>query len=224
MSAEQKHRASDVYGIGRDLPLNYVSRKAVDDYFLTNLTRDKHIIIYGSSKQGKTSLRKNCLSEDDYIVVHCSNKWTIGDLNSAILKRAGFEVTQSTTKTTAGRNKILAVFKATLFGVGTEATGEKELTNSDAITKRPLELDPEDVNDIIGALKKFSKYIVLEDFHYLPIDAQKDFSVALKAFHEQSSLCFIIVGVWLEEGRLTVYNGDLTPRRQTSLPTILTDC
>ncbi|WP_205956099.1 hypothetical protein [Pseudoxanthomonas winnipegensis] len=36
--------------------------------------------------------------------------------------------------------------------------------------------------------------------------------MALKAFHEQSKLCFIIVGVWLEEGRLTVYNGDLTGR------------
>ncbi|MFD2837941.1 hypothetical protein ACFS3C_19315 [Azotobacter vinelandii] len=41
---------------------------------------------------------------------------------------------------------------------------------------------------------------------------KRTFSVALKAFHEQSSLCFIIVGVWLEEGRLTVYNGDLTGR------------
>ena len=52
----------------------------------------------------------------------------------------------------------------------------------------------------------------MEDFHYLPIETQKDFSVALKAFHEQSKICFIIVGVWLEEGRLTVYNGDLTGR------------
>lgn len=212
MNLEQKHRASDVYGIGRDLPLNYVSRKSVDEYFIANLTRDKHIIIYGSSKQGKTSLRKNCLSDDDYIVVHCSNKWSIADLNSAILKRVGFEVTQSTTKTTTGRNKIVAAFKANILGIGVEASGEKEQTNAAAITTKPLELDPEDVNDIIGALGNFNKYIVLEDFHYLPIDTQKDFSVALKAFHEQSDLCFIIVGVWLEEGRLTVYNGDLTGR------------
>lgn len=212
MTAEASHRASDVYGIGRDLPLNYVERKSVDDYFIANLTRDKHVIIYGSSKQGKTSLRKNCLSDDDYIVVHCSNKWSIGDLNSAILKRVGFEVTQSVTKTTTGKNKILAAFKATVFGVGVEAGGEKEETLSSATTSKPLELDPEDVNDIIGALGHFKKYIVLEDFHYLPIDTQKDFSVALKAFHEQSGLCFIIVGVWLEEGRLTVYNGDLTGR------------
>ena len=53
---------------------------------------------------------------------------------------------------------------------------------------------------------------MLEDFHYLPIETQKDFAVALKAFHEQSTLCFMIVGVWLDESRLTVYNGDLTGR------------
>lgn len=212
MIAEVKHRAMDVYGIGRDLPLNYVSRKSVDEFFVTNLTRDKHIIIYGSSKQGKTSLRKHCLKDDDYIVVHCSNKWGIADLHSAILKRVGYEVTQSTTKTTSGKNKIVAGFKAEVLGVGVNTGGDKETTNTVGLTTKPLELDPEDVNDIIGALGAFDRFIVLEDFHYLPIETQKDFSVALKAFHEQSKLCFIIVGVWLEEGRLTVYNGDLTGR------------
>jgi hypothetical protein len=212
MNAEVKHHAAHVYGIGRDLPLNYVSRKAVDEYFVANLTRDKHVIIYGSSKQGKTSLRKHCLKDDDYIVVHCSNKWGIADLHSAILKRVGYEVTQSSTKTTSGKNKIVAGFKAGVLGVGVETGGDKETTNSSSATTAPLELDPEDVNDIISALGKFGRFIVLEDFHYLPIETQKDFSVALKAFHEQSKLCFIIVGVWLEEGRLTVYNGDLTGR------------
>lgn len=212
MNTEVKHRAADVYGIGRELPLNYVARKAVDEYFVSNLTRDKHVIIYGSSKQGKTSLRKHCLKDDDYIVVHCSNKWDIADLHSAILKRVGYEVTQSTTKTTSGKNKIVAGFKAGVLGVGVETGGDKETTSSASTTTSPLELDPEDVNDIITALGNFDRFIVLEDFHYLPIETQKDFSVALKAFHEQSKLCFIIVGVWLEEGRLTVYNGDLTGR------------
>ncbi|AXW35144.1 hypothetical protein [Ralstonia pseudosolanacearum] len=212
MTLEVIHRTADVYGIGRELPLNYVSRKAVDEHFVANLTRDKHVIIYGSSKQGKTSLRKHCLQDDDYIVVHCSNKWGIADLHSAILKRVGYEVTQASTRTTSGRNKIVAAFKARILGVGVEATGEQEESKTNAVTTAPLELDPEDVNDIISALNGFSKFIVLEDFHYLPIDTQKDFSVALKAFHEQSKLCFIIVGVWLEEGRLTVYNGDLTGR------------
>jgi hypothetical protein len=212
VALEAVHRASDVYGIGRDLPLNYVARKSVDEYFVANLTRDKHVIIYGSSKQGKTSLRKNCLKDEDYIVVHCSNKWAVGDLHAAILKRAGYEVTQSNTKTTSGKNKIIAAFKATVLGIGVEAGGEKEQGHSSETTTAPLELDPEDVNDVITALSGFKQFIVLEDFHYLPIETQKDFSVALKAFHEQSKLCFIIVGVWLEEGRLAVYNGDLTGR------------
>lgn len=36
--------------------------------------------------------------------------------------------------------------------------------------------------------------------------------MALKAFHESSKLCFIIVGVWLEEDKLTTFNGDLAGR------------
>jgi hypothetical protein len=206
------HKTSEVFGMSRDLPLNYVTRKDVDESLIENLTRDKHLVIYGSSKQGKTSLRKHCLQESDYIVVQCSNKWSISDLHAAILKQAGYEVIQSTTRTVSGKHRIIAKISTKLFGSGLEADGEREEAKSNQVIKEPLELDPEDVNDIISALNKFKKFIVLEDFHYLNIETQKDFSVALKAFHEKSKLCFIIVGVWLEEGRLTVYNGDLTGR------------
>ena len=67
---------------------------------------------------------------------------------------------------------------------------------------------------MIGALDEigFDRYIILEDFHYLQQEAQKDFAVALKAFHEISTFKFIIVGVWLEKNRLIVQNGDLTGR------------
>ncbi|MBL4766523.1 MAG: ATP-binding protein [Rhodobacteraceae bacterium] len=208
MNAEIKHKTSEVYGISRELPLNYVSRESVDTNFIENLTRDKHVVIYGSSKQGKTSLRKHCLKEHEYVVVHCSNKWSLSDIHAAILKRVGYEVVQSATRTTTGRNKILASIKAGIFSIGAET----EQSQGNSVTTKQLEIDPEDVNDIIAALHDFKKFIVLEDFHYLPVDVQKDFAVALKAFHEQSSLCFIIVGVWLEESRLTVYNGDLTGR------------
>ena len=211
---EVVHKVGEVFGISRELPLNYQIRKSADDVLLDSLTRDKHLVIYGSSKQGKTSLRKNCLQEEDYITVHCSNKWQLHDLHSAVLKRAGFVVTQSTTKTAAGKQKIAAKAKGFLFGAGVEGGAEAERQRSTEETTAPLELDPEDVNDIIGALDhvKFDRFIVLEDFHYLPIETQKDFAVALKAFHENSPYCFIIIGVWLEENRLTVYNGDLTGR------------
>ncbi len=208
------NKTSDVFGISRDLPLNYVMRDSADPVLVDSLTRDKHLVIFGSSKQGKTCLRKHVINENDYIVVHCSNKWTIADINSAILKKAGFELTQSSSKSVSGKSKIFAKITAKIFASGAEGGSEAERERKDEIVKAPLELDPGDVNDIIQALKtvNFNKYIVLEDFHYLNTETQKDFSVALKAYHEESKFCFIIIGVWLEENRLTVYNGDLTGR------------
>ncbi len=211
---EKEYAVDEVFGINRDLPLNYVERESADRVFIDNLARNQHLVIYGSSKQGKTSLRKHCLNENDYIVVHCSNKWGLDDVHEAILKQAGYELTVSKTMATSGKQKIFAKIKAGFFGAEAEGGAEAERSNEEGVTTAPLELDPMDVNDIISALKKigFQMYIVLEDFHYLPIETQKDFSVALKAFHENSKLCFIIIGVWLEENRLSVYNGDLTGR------------
>lgn len=204
----------EVFGINRDLPLNYTERATADDVLIRNLARKQHLVIYGSSKQGKTSLRKHCLLSGDYVVVHCSNKWGLTEINTAILKQAGYELTVSNTVATSGKQKIFANIKASFFGAEAGGGAEAERIHENSSTKTPLELDPLDVNDIINALKvlNFKNYIVLEDFHYLPVETQKDFSVALKAFHENSSLCFIIIGVWLEENRLSVYNGDLTGR------------
>jgi hypothetical protein len=213
----QIYKTNSVYGISRELPLNYVEREEVDQRLVDNLTKDKHIVIYGSSKQGKTSLRKHCLETDDYIIIQCSNRWGLVDIQSAILKGAGYQITQSIERTASGANKIKASLEAgsSLFNIiKGQISGEIEEGKATKITLGGLEIDAEDVNDIIAALKeiKFNKYIVLEDFHYLSIEAQKDFAVALKAFHEASELCFIIIGVWLEENRLIVYNGDLTGR------------
>jgi hypothetical protein len=203
-----------VYGISRDVPLNYTTRPNVDEKLVDNLTREKHIVVYGSSKQGKTCLRKHCLNESDYIHVQCSNKWTLEEIHANVLKRAGFKIEQSEKKTTSGKNKIVASISASIFGIGSSVEGEKEAATTDEKTMKALELDPVDVNDVIAALQSinFTRYIVLEDFHYLPLETQKDFAVALKAFHEASKLCFIVIGVWLEENRLLVYNGDLTGR------------
>jgi hypothetical protein len=103
---EMKHKTADVFGVSRDLPTTYVERDEVDDKLLDNLTRDKHVIIYGSSKQGKTCLRRHCLQDDDYILVQCQNTWDIGKLNEAILKAAGCEVEISNSRTSDGKAKL----------------------------------------------------------------------------------------------------------------------
>lgn len=211
-------RTTDVFGVSRELPLNYVTRPSVDDEFVASLTRDKHVIIYGSSKQGKTSLRKYHINADEYEVITCSNRWRLSQLHTAILKQVGFVVEQSRTKTETGNAKIKAKAGAKLGffgkGIAAEAEGEKERGNAETVELQPLELDPTDVNEVISALESvdFNKWIVLEDFHYLPEETQRDFAVALKAFHESSEYVFIIVGVWLQQNRLVQFNGDLGGR------------
>ena len=210
----KEYQLNEVYGISRDIPLNYVERENVDKKLMDNLSRDKHVTIFGSSKQGKTCLRKHCLKPNEYIVVQCNNKWNLSDLNSNILKRAGYELEVSSKTSISGKAKIIASLKAH-FGIGeTNIGSELESTENQETTYKQLELDVDDVNDIIAALEaiRFNKIIVLEDFHYLKSEIQRDFAIELKAFHENSRLCFIIVGVWLDENKLVIYNGDLTGR------------
>ena len=213
-NSEKLFLTDDVYGISRNLPLNYVVRKSVDNILIDNLKRSKHIVIFGSSKQGKTCLRKSCLDSGDYILVHCQNNWNTANLNAAILKAAGYEITQSTKTSVTGTKKINATITAKVKNIGSEIGSQEEKQETLEKEKKTIELDIEDVNDIIQSLNslEFDKYIVLEDFHYLPTDTQNNFSFALKAFHESSNFKFIIIGVWLEENRLIVQNGDLVGR------------
>lgn len=217
--AIDKYKLDDVYGISREVPLNYVSRPEVDGELVASLSRDKHLVIFGSSKQGKTSLRKWNLNDDEYIVVTCSNKWGLSDLHSAVLKQAGYTIEQSVTRTVSGGNMIAAKGGGSLkagpfLAINAEFGGEDTKGSETATEEVSLELDPQDVNDIIRALQEvsFAGFIVLEDFHYLPEETQRDFAVALKAFHEASPYIFIVVGVWLDENRLIQHNGDLAGR------------
>ena len=208
----------DVYGVARDLPENYVVRDQVDGAFVEALARDQHIVIHGSSKQGKTSLRKYTLGDNDYAYVMCSNQWNLAQLHSAILKAVGYSVEVSKTQAVSGEFKINAKLHASVklgpLSVGGEAGGGGGESKTTTTETRQLELDPADVNDVIAALDAAGspKFIVLEDFHYLSDETQRDFSVALKAFHENSAYTFVVVGVWLDSNRLVQHNGDLTGR------------
>lgn len=146
------NQAKDVFGIQRDLPLNYIERD-VDKVFLDSLDRNHHVVVFGSSKQGKTSLRKKNLQEGSYIIIHCSNKWDLYHLNINILKQAGYFITVSETKTTTGKAKVKATLGLSLLA-SFESETEVEQEESVEIETKELELDPEDVNDIISALKK----------------------------------------------------------------------
>jgi hypothetical protein len=139
-------------------------------------------------------------------------------VHAAILKSAGYEIAESSTKSSDGSFKLSAKFTAktgVIIASGqAEGGGELNRNKSEQTTTHRLELDAQDPNDVIAALQEidFRRFVVLEDFHYLPMETQQTFSHALKAFHENSKITFIVVAVWREENRLILFNGDLTGR------------
>lgn len=118
------------------------------------------------------------------------------------------------------KNKVSAAIKIGLHlpilpTLEASVQGDAGKDKTKSTTFVPLELDLEDVNYVIRALKtlNFTKYLVLEDFHYLPDETQRLFADALKAYTELSQdLTFVVVGVWLEHDRLAMHNGDLAGR------------
>jgi hypothetical protein len=213
------YKTQEIFGITNKIPKTYVYRENVDSVFMRALERQKHIVIYGCSKQGKTSLRKNHLSESNTVIIQCTSSTTREAIYKILLKEAGIEFSSSETKTLGGMHKIVIsgsgegkLIVAKIKGQVNYETQKDKITS---ITKNSFEIDPSDANDIIRILLQanFMKRIVLEDFHYLPEEIQKFLAADLKAFYEKTDFIrIIIIGVWLESGKLTKLNGDLEGR------------
>mgnify|MGYP002743699731 FL=1 len=215
---EDKLDLYSVFGVARGLPKNYVYRESVDGALERALRQNKHIVIHGTSKQGKTCLRKRVLENKNPVVVQCLNERTLEDLYSLLLKEVGYEVLAEKKNSVSGGIKVSLRAKVAmhLFGKGVDAEGGVSADGSAGVDQihKPIDIDLRDVNDVIRALSAVncSKYIILEDFHYLPEKTQLNFAVALKAFHELSDYTFIVVGVWRNLGSISMQNGDLEGR------------
>jgi hypothetical protein len=211
-------RVEDVFGISVKPILSYVDRDGVDGKFKTALESDKHIVIYGSSKQGKTSLRTKHVKDANCAVISCGPRMEIMNIYMSMLRNAGVRIqtSETTTTDTSGSVKVKTAFKAlfAFFGEGSaeaEAEGKVGLAKERAAEFIGYELsDAQAIGELLNQ-QAFMKYVVLENFHYLPIETQKNLAYDLKAFHE-IKIRFIILGVWREANQLLVHNGDLQDR------------
>jgi hypothetical protein len=207
-----------VFGVSATPVLSYVQRGAVDDSFVTALKADKQIVVYGSSKQGKTALVQRHLPYGDQIVVRLTPKTEIEDVYRSILRQSGIEVHESTS-TTLGNESTVAVkagFKATIpFVGGVEAGGDTTNTDNDQVLRTfkevPFNLSlPQDISELLRTTK-FRKAVILENFHYLDDAKQAQLAFDLRTFQELG-IRFVILGVWRERNRLAQFNGDLVDR------------
>lgn len=198
--------------------LTHIDRPKVDELFIRGLKSNKHIIVYGSSKQGKSSLIRQHVLDEMKVVVDCTPKSSLIDIYKSILRQLNVELEESITieKNKQLSTSIGATFKLKIpfFGSGEANTNlSADIQKGESKNYKYIESNlalAQDVSEVIKECK-FKGRVVIENFHYLPLTIQKELSFDLRTF-EDNNILFIILGIWRERNRLTQYNGDLIDR------------
>lgn len=211
-------RLDDVFGVTSRPVLSYVERKDVDTSFREALTSHKQIIVYGSSKQGKTALVSKHLPYAINLLVSLTPKTTLLDVYQTILSKAGVRLISSTVEKNATESSVSigTKFRAMIpfFGEGSaEAAGTQKGGSGQEVKYEEISVNielPQTVADLLRRLG-CEKWVILENFHYLTDDVQRQFAFDLRAFQELG-VKFVILGVWREKNRMAQFNGDLLDR------------
>jgi hypothetical protein len=208
-----------VFGVSKDPVASYIEREPVDAALADALSGTRQIIIYGSSKQGKTALLQRHLPEDRRITVHCGPTTSAEDIYRSFLRQSGVEIETDKSSTT-GRElnaSISAKFTAMIpifAKAEAKAEGGAKASNSETVSRQKIEFNlavAQDVGELLLKLKSSENFYVLENFHYLAEEVRSQLAFDLRTF-EEMGLRFIVLGVWKERNRLVQYNGDLQDR------------
>lgn len=212
------HETADVFGVRSKLIGSYIERELVDEKFKKAIRDGNEVIVYGSSKQGKTSLILKHLTPEEYVKVECSPKTQPVDIYKSILRQidVNFIERDSEEKESSSGSKVSAGLKVKVpflgeanLGAETNNTGKTKNTTTTIYIEYNLSL----AQDVLELLKKvqFNRYVILENFHYLELPVQETLAFDLRVFQDQH-LIFIILGIWREANRLVQFNGDLLDR------------
>jgi hypothetical protein len=101
-----------------------------------------------------------------------------------------------------------------IFGGGeasAEANAKRGSSTTTTFKEIPFNLSL--ANDVAELLREAgdARTIILENFHYLNDEKQKQLAFDLRTFQELG-IRFVILGVWREKNRLSQFNGDLLDR------------
>lgn len=213
-----KYKTTDVFGVKSKLIESYIERESVDAKFNGAIKDGNEVIVYGSSKQGKTSLILKHLEENEYVKVECSPSTQTADIYKSILRQLGVKYTDSETSDDTHEHgaKVSGGLKIKVPFLGDTDIGagvSEKATNKSSVTERHVEYNLSLAQDVSELIKAHSneKYIILENFHYLELTVQEALAYDLRAFQDHH-IIFIILGIWREANRLIQFNGDLLDR------------
>ena len=209
---------NEVFGVSPNQVLSYIERDKIDSKFRESLKTGNHVVVYGASKQGKTALVSRHLPYGENIVVRLTPNTNISDIYSSILRQVEIEIeTSSLSEKSSAMSAtvgIKAKAKILLFGDGeVSASGTLSSGNKDAKSYETIPFNlavAQDISELLHRIS-FDRKIILENFHYLDEDKQRELSFDLRTFQE-TGIIFVVLGVWRKKDRLRTFCRDLTDR------------
>jgi len=206
----------EVFGISRGIPkYTYVDRSGLDTKFSYLMKTERHIVIHGASKQGKSCLRRKNLDEKNCVIVQCLPSMSNGDVWKAALRHLGSTLPHVKTTELSSSAEVNAEIQAGANFIFAKGGASVDSTiSSEKGDLKESEFVPgydEDLQYLAKEIKKADKRLILEDFHYLTEDMRRKVAFDLKALYELE-VYVLIIGIWSEQNLLTYYNGDLTGR------------
>lgn len=206
------HKTGDVF-VPVGLPsVTFINRPSLDRSFKAwKGNKSKHLLIFGASKSGKTSLWKKYLDSNSVIKIPCNDQKSIIDVYKEILDHLNAYYTSEKGNEIGSKLGFLTELKV-LLGFGAARLQLSGELNEKENSKEQRVVVPEVTASLISRfLKPTQKYVVLEDFHYATDDFKNLLSQELKAFSDDECQ-WVIVGIQHKTSELLAYNQDLHQR------------
>ena len=172
--------------------------------------RDQHIALKGESKSGKSWLRQKIFPNAN--VIQCRINDDVESIYKQALANLSVSVTGDTSVGFSGNvsfeGTAEAGWKCIAKASGTISSGggysrEKVL--------RPIGRDEMDIEFICSIIRASECRLVIEDFHYLSHDSQRQLAHDLKTLWDYRVYA-VVVGIWHRKNYLTYLNTDLSGR------------
>jgi hypothetical protein len=206
-------RLEDVFGLNESRNvLSYVERD-VEREFAEALRSEANnaIVIYGTSKQGKTSLRRSQLPDSSCIILSCTRDTGLEAVYREALSQAGARIKDGNVVEYEGELQ-LEVGGGLLAAIGMGKVAGVGKRKSKAETKS-VQVDwgyAETVARVLAEIRP-NAVVVIDNFHYFDVEIQSKFATDLRAFG-QRGIKFVILGTWKDKDYLLSFNADLKRR------------
>jgi hypothetical protein len=213
VSAEQVVRLEDVFGLNeRRNVLSHVTRD-VQKEFAAALKDEANnaIVIYGTSKQGKTSLRRSLLPDSSSIILSCTRETKLEAVYREALSQAGARIHDGNiVEYEQGIEAEVGGGLLTTFGIGKFGVSGKRKSQTQT---KSIQVDWGYAETVARALSEVrpGAIVVVDNFHYFDVDVQRRFATDLRAFG-QRGIKFVILGTWKDKDYLVSFNADLKRR------------